>query len=172
MSKKEERQILKNNGSVESDEYKKLLIIIAIIASVFLVFYLATVLFTKKDDSDNIFKNDLDASEIQYDEIIIGTMFNQNSDSYYVLLLEEDEQYKSLYDSYITTIRDNKDKIYTVDLTNAFNKEYVSDKSSYNKDNFKVKGTTLIKIEKSKITKSYEDKEKIADILYDLTKGE
>ena len=87
--KKNERQILKTNNSVESDEYKKLIVLIVIIAVVFLIFYLATSIFTK-DNNDDIFSNDLNATEIQYDEIIVGNMFDKSGE-YYVLLLEEDE---------------------------------------------------------------------------------
>jgi hypothetical protein len=171
MSKKNKQQVLKNNGSEESTEYRNLIIIIVIIVAVFLIFYLATVLFTKKDDSDNIFKQNLDASEIQYNEIIIGEMFNQGSD-YYVLLEEENDQYESLFESYITSIRSNGQKIYTVDLSSAFNKTYIGENNSYEKDDFKVSGTTLIRIKNSKITEHYEDKDEIADKLSELSKEE
>ena len=166
MSKrKTNTQIIKNNVSTESNEYKKLIMLIAIIAGTFLLFYFVTLIFTKKEDKDSIFKNDLEATEIQYDEIIVGTMFNQNQKEYYVLLEEENDQYKELFDSYITTIRTGKEKIYTIDLTNGFNKTTISDKATYNKDDFKVKGTTLIKINDKKIVEHYENKDKIAEVL-------
>ena len=99
--KKNEKQILKTNNSVESDEYKKLIKLILIIAVVFLIFYVATLIFTKKN-YDDIFSNDLNANEIQYDEIIIGNMFDKSGE-YYVLLLEEDDPYKELFSSYLWT---------------------------------------------------------------------
>ena len=155
--KKNERQLIKTNESAENDEYRKLIILIIIIASVFIVFYVLTTLFTKKD-KDSIFKNDLNPSEIQYQEIIIGSMFDKDGE-YYVLLIEDNDQYKELYDSYITSI--NKNKIYTVDLANAFNKQYVSDEYSYDEDNFKVKGTVLLKINNHNIKAHFTDKSEI-----------
>ncbi|MBE6160391.1 MAG: hypothetical protein E7157_05040 [Lactobacillales bacterium] len=166
--KKNERQILKTNNSVESDEYKKLIVLIVIIATVFLVFYLATSIFTKQDN-DDIFDNDLNATEIQYDEIIIGNMFNKSGE-YYVLLLEEDDPYSELFESYVTTIKPNH-KIYTVDLSNAFNKSYVTDEYSYDSENFKTKGNLLVKIKDGKIKEHYELEESILEKLEELTKS-
>ena len=160
---KKEEKLIKNNSTTESDEYKKLVILIIIIASVFLVFYVVTKMFTKKNH-DDIFKNDLNASEIQYKEIIIGNMFDQDG-HYYVLLLEENDQYKELFDSYVTNLK----KLYTVDLTSAFNKKYISDEYSYDKDNFKVKGTVLVEIDDHKIINHYETKEGILEKLKEIS---
>lgn len=166
--KKNERQILKTSNSVESDEYKKLIILIVIIAVVFLAFYIITSIFTK-DNNDDIFNNDLNTTEIQYDEIIIGNMFDKSGE-YYVLLLEEDDPYTDLFNSYVTTIRTNK-KIYTVDLGSAFNKKYISDEYSYDKDNFKTKGTLLLRIADNKIKDHYESKEDILKKLESLSES-
>lgn len=167
--KKNEKQILKTNNSVESDEYKKLIKLILIIAVVFLIFYVATLIFTKKN-YDDIFSNDLNANEIQYDEIIIGNMFDKSGE-YYVLLLEEDDPYKELFSSYLTNIRKNK-KIYTVDLSSAFNKKYIADEYSINKDDFKTKGTLLLKINDNDIKEYYESKEDILEQLKKISEGE
>ena len=124
--KKNERQLLKTNGSAESDEYRKLITIIVIIASIFVIFYVLTVSFSKKkNNKDNIFKNDLSPAEIQYKEITIGQMFSK-SGKFYVLILDKDNQWKSYFEQHISSIGD-KAKIYTVDLAQAFNKKYISD---------------------------------------------
>lgn len=169
MSKKNKQVILKNNQSVESDESKKLIKIIIIVAIIFLLFYIATLFFTKKD-KDNIFKNDLNAAEIQYDEIIIGEMFNKQGE-YYVLLQEEDDPYKSILNTYVTSIRSGKNKIYTVDLSSAFNKSYISDENNCEEDNFKVKETLLLRIEDGKIKDHYENKDEILNKLKELSKS-
>lgn len=166
--KKNERQILKTSNSVESDEYKKLIILIVIIALVFLIFYIATSIFTK-DNNDDIFNNDLNTTEIQYDEIIIGNMFNKSGE-YYVLLLGENDPYIELFNSYVTTIKTNK-KIYTVDLDSAFNKKYIADEYSYDKDNFKTKGTLLVRIDDNKIKDHYESREDILNKLKQLSES-
>lgn len=162
--KKNERQLLKTNGSAESDEYRKLIILIVIIASVFVIFYVLTVTFSKKkDNKDNIFKNDLSPSEIQYKEITIGRMLSKGG-KFYVLILEDNEQWKDYFEKHIDSIGD-KAKIYTVDLTQAFNKKYIDDYYSYDKDDFKVKGTVLVKIEDHKITEHFETTEGIIEKL-------
>lgn len=166
--KKNERQILKTNKSAESDEYKKLIILIVIIVVVFLVFYLATSIFTK-NNYDDIFSNDLNATEIQYDEIIIGNMFSKKGE-FYVLMLDKKDPYSELFESYVTTIKPNH-KIYTVDLSNAFNKTYVADEYSYDKENFKTKGTLLIRIKDNEVKEHYESKESMLKKLEELTKS-
>jgi len=166
--KKNERQILKTSNSVESDEYKKLIILIVIIGVVFLIFYLATTFFTK-DNHDDIFKNDLNSTKIQYDEIIVGNMFDKSGE-YYVLLLEKDDPYNDVFNSFVTTIKANQ-KIYTVDLSSAFNKTYIGEEYSYNKDSFKTKGTLLVKIKDSEIKEHYETKENILKKLEELSKS-
>lgn len=167
MKKKEKQNIIKNNGSAESNEYKNLLIIIGIIAIVFLLFYLATILFTK-DNHDDIFKQDLEASEIQYNEIIVGDMFNHEGE-YYVLLIEENEPYKESFENVLSQARQHK-TIYEVDLSNAFNKKYVKDEYNYSKDKFSTKGTVLLKIKDKSIKDHYTDKEKILNKLLELSK--
>lgn len=160
---KKEEKLLKTNGTAESDEYKKLVILILIIAIVFVAFYIITKIFTK-ENHDDIFKNDLNASEIQYKEIIIGSMFDKDG-HYYVLLLEKDDPYKELFDSYTSNLKE----LYTVDLTSAFNKKYIADEYSYDENDFKVKGTALVEIEDHKIINHYETKEGILEKFKELS---
>ena len=82
-----------------------------------------------------------------------------NDGHYYVLLLEGNDQYKELFNSYATNLKN----LYTVDLTSAFNKKYISDEYSYDKDDFKVKGTVLVEIDDHKIINHYETKEGILE---------
>ena len=96
-------------------------------------------------------------------------MFDKSGE-YYVLLLEEDEPYVDLFNSYITTIKANK-KIYTIDLSSAFNKKYIGEEYSYNKDSFKTKGTLLVRIVDNKIKDHYESKEDILKKLESLSKS-
>lgn len=164
MKKQEERQLLKTNGSSESDEYRKLIILIVIIASVFLLFYILTNMFTKKEN-DSIFKNDLNASEIEYDKMIVGNMLNKSGE-YYVLVMEANDQYKDTFNSYITNSKKN---IYTVDLESGFNKAYIDTENSYDEDNLKFSKTTLVKVNDHKIVKHFESKDDIVEQLIKLS---
>lgn len=164
--KKKKAEIIKDTTQVQNNEYRNLIILIIVIAFIFGAFYLITLKFTK-DNHDNIFKNDLDASEIGYDEIIVGNMFDKKG-SYYVLLIEPNDAYKDIFDSYITSIREN-DTIYTVDLGSAFNKKYLADEYSYSKNNFKTKGTLLLYIKNGEIKDHYNNKSEIVNKLQSLT---
>lgn len=164
--KKQKVNIINNNGSIENKDYRNLIILVVVISAIFLVFYLLTSMFTKKNN-DNIFKNDLNNTEIQYKEIIIGDMFNKEG-TYYALLLEKDEPYKVAFDSYINQVRENH-TLYTVDLTSGFNKKYISDEYNYDEDNFKTKGTLLLKLKDGKIVNHYSDKDEILNKIKELS---
>jgi uncharacterized protein YktA (UPF0223 family) len=66
----------------------------------------------------------------------------------------------------------NSLKVYTVDLSDAFNKKYVSDESNFNDEYPIFKETTILKIENKKITETYEGEEQISAILNILTQTE
>lgn len=163
---KKDKNIINNNQTVESTEYKKLGIIIFIIITVFLIFYLITSLLTK-DNKDDIFENELETTEIQYNEIIIGSMFDKKGE-YYVLLENNEDPYLELFENYLSTIREKNHKIYTVDLSSAFNKKYIAEESNYDENDFKIKDTTLLKLKDGEILNHYELKEDIQKKLSEL----
>ena len=81
-----------------SNEMSKLIKIVLVVTAIMVVFYGITILATKKADKvKNETRKDTvdtsDVAEIQYDRIIIGTMFNYPG-SYYVLIKEKGEDYK------------------------------------------------------------------------------
>lgn len=164
MAKKDNNII--NNQINEVTEYKKLGIIIFIILIVFLGFYLITSLLTK-ENNDDIFNNELETTEIQYNEIIVGNMFDKTGE-YYVLLKNKKDPYLELFETYIESIRKGETKIYTVDLSSAFNKKYIAEESNFDKENFKVKDTTLLKLKDGEIIEHYELKEDIQKKLGEL----
>jgi hypothetical protein len=152
-----------------NDDLKTFVILIVAIVCILGVVYLVAVLFEKKDYS-NIFDNSLETSEIQFDEIIVGTMLKQNEDSYYVLVLDEDDPYYSILSNYLTSYRslEYETKIYSVELNNIFNKTAKVETSDIS--NLKFSGTTLVKVENHQIKKSYTDSFEIGNILLSMTK--
>ena len=155
-------------GDFMNDNYdlKNIIKFILIVSIIALIFYLITVvvLNNKKSDTYDISS---EPAVIQYSEIIIGDMFNQKENEYYVLLKENDDFYLDLYDTYISTYtgKENSLKVYTVDLNNAFNKKYLSEESNFDKGNFKIKDTTLIKINNTNIVETYENSNSILETL-------
>lgn len=162
----------KNNIEVKeesSNELKQLIILIVFIVAILGVVYLVSVLFEKKDYS-YIFDNTIDNSEVQYDEVIVGTMLKQSESSYYVLVLDDVDPYYDVLTKYIENYRnlEYKDKIYTVFLNNIFNKKSKVDEADVS--NLKFSGTTLVKVENGIIKDSYYDSYEISEIILKMAK--
>lgn len=147
------------------NEIGKLIKVVLIVTAVIIVFYFVTSFVTKKASS---IKNEKSKEKavIQYDNLIIGSMLNKDGE-YYVLIEKEDDEHLSEYTTSIQMIgiNDGAVKIYTANLTDSFNKIYLSDESNYDSDltNFKVKDTTLVRIDDHQIQETFDN--------YDLIKA-
>lgn len=152
------------NGNYDLKTILKFIIIVLIIA---IAFYFITILVSKKETST---KTTSEEAVIQYEEIIIGNMFEQKEE-YYVLLKKADDPYLSYYETNITNYKSKDDalKVYTVDLSSAFNKKYISDTNNIEKDNFKINSTVLLKIKNKEIVESYENNTEIMNQLKQMT---
>ena len=166
-----------NTKPVEnSNEISKLIKIVLIVTGIMLVFYGITILATERADKVKQETKDTadtsDTAEIQYENIIIGTMLNY-SGTYYVLIKEKDDTRLDEYESLITTIKASEDAptFYSADLSDAFNKKYLSKEENYypsDLDEFAVTGTTLLKIKDNKIDSVYDNHDAIKNKLKDL----
>ena len=159
--------------SNETDEFSKLVKIILLVTVIMVVFYFVTTIVTRKANAIKAVRNikTNDKAEIQYDNVIIGSMLNMEG-SYYVLIENEDDSNISEYKSLVQTIAANDDapKIYTASLSNSFNKIYLSDDNKYdsNLENFKVKGTTLVKVSNHDIEETFDTYDSIKNKLDEL----
>lgn len=157
-----------NKESVlQQSEIKNLIIIVLIIVAIFFIFYGITAII----DPGNKPKNpEIVEETIQYNEIMVGQILNRSDKNYYVLVINNENEYNGLYESYLDMyVSKNKDgKYYTVDLDNAFNQKYRGE-STLLKGNdvslFKFSDTTLIKIKNQKIDKVYAEKDEIVTAL-------
>lgn len=147
---------------VTSDEMMKLIKIIAIVVVIAIIFYLITIVITKyKKEKLQSNYNDSTPAIIQYDEIVLGSIFNQRHDEYYVLIMKEKEPYQELLSNYIR-LYDSKEKslkVYTSNLDSIFNKSYMSETSNLKTNNileFRVSGLTLVKIKGNAVVEAYE----------------
>ena len=160
-----------------SNEMSKLIKIVLVVTAIMVVFYGITILATKKADKvKNETRKDTvdtsDVAEIQYDRIIIGTMFNYPG-SYYVLIKEKGDNRLDEYESLINTIKNSEDapRFYTAELSDAFNKKHLAKEENYYPEDleaFAVKGTTLVKISDNKIESIYDNHEAIKNKLKEL----
>lgn len=134
---------------------KQIIIIMVVILAVILVFYGITIL-VNNNKSDSFINNDSNVT-IQYDEILVGEIFKQNNQDYYVLAYDdtnEGQQYKSEMNTYI--LKENSLRTYLIDLTNGFNKKYVATESNFDGEFPIFKETTLLRITDGKIVEKSE----------------
>lgn len=149
-------------------ELKKLSTIFTIIVGIVCLFYIITV-FVTKGESGLEYQSDDKISTISYVDILASDIFSKDG-TYYVLVKDNEDQYISLYDTYISAYEADEDalNIYYVDLNDALNKKYKSDESNLSKDDLKFNGTTLLKISNGNIDSTYSDSESISGHLRSL----
>lgn len=135
---------------------KKMIITLFIVLAIIAIFYGITILITKNKKEEA--KNETYDTVIQYKDILVGELYNQREDDYYVLAYNSDEESQN----YISSLTSYSDlelaiKTYTIDLTTAFNKKYVASESDFNNSYPIFSGPTLLRITNKQITEIYED---------------
>ena len=165
---------INNDDEFAGNEIRKLLIIIGAVCAVMLSFYFITEFVLKnKKDKDNSSDTPKQETVIQYEEILMGELFNKGKEEYYVLAYVENEPYMNLYNDYIKTYnsKEGHKKIYKVNLADDFNKSYIADEAYLEGGDItkiKVTGTTLIKVIDEKVNYSYTNTDTISDKLQRL----
>ena len=142
---------------MEDFSYKKVSIICLIIFIIIVLFYgLTNLIIDKKNNKEEVKPENY--TTIQYDEIIVGNIFKQKENEYYVLALIAKDENKSKYESSLQTYNSNENSIktYTIDLDSGFNKKYVSDSSNFEGNLPIFSQSTLLKISDSQIVEIYE----------------
>lgn len=135
---------------------KQIIISLFIVVAVILAFYGITVVLTNNKEKETSVPNDSNEAVIQYDEIIVGEIFNQSESEYYVLAYNDNsnsQEYISNLNTYSEL--EGATKSYEIDLTNAFNKKYVSSESDFEGQFPIFSETTLVKIVNKQIVETY-----------------
>lgn len=135
---------------------KQIIISLFIVVAVILAFYGITVVLTNNKEKETSVPNDSNEAVIQYDEIIVGEIFNQSESEYYVLAYDDNsnsQEYISNLNTYSEL--EGATKSYEIDLTNAFNKKYVSSESDFEGQFPIFSETTLVKIVNKQIVETY-----------------
>ena len=146
---------IKKASYENTNEFEKLIKLVVVVTIIFLVFYAITYLVNRKTEEETS-----TGAQIQYDNILIGDVLTQPNDEYYVMIYDSSDHYKVLYQTYLNMYEGMVDsiRVYTADIENPFNKNFVSDKANFKiKDitDLKVTTSTLLKIKKGKIEKYY-----------------
>jgi len=161
-----------NDGRVTSNEITNLIKIILAVTVIFLIFYGITTLVTKNKKTEQLNTGDV---VIQYDEILLGNLLEQPKSEYYVLVTEEDDQYKDTYSTYLNTYKtkENAIRVYSANLDSGFNSAYLSETSNTNINDIKdlkLSTSTLLKVSGKKVVSAYEGNFKIIEHLKTLIK--
>lgn len=144
---------------ITKEETRKVAIVIGIIVAAFGIFFIVSKIMDKNEHSD-IFSESLDIAEVQYTDILISKLLNQNPSEYYVLVEYSKDENLNTYEGYITNYKTyyadyETYKIYTAQLDNAFNKAYYGEKESYDANTLSFSQTTLVKVSNGEITEAY-----------------
>lgn len=154
-------------STTDQNEIQRLIRIILVVVGVFLAFTLITYFVenNKKTTTE-------EETTIQYDVILLASLFDQTEDDYYVLVTKDEDPNITVYETYASyALEKDKDfRLYYSYLDEVFNQEFVGEKSNIKKKDLKVANTTLIRIKDKKIKSYYEGKEKITEYLQDLIK--
>ena len=158
-----ERKVITNDEMNLSSFFK----IIVWLLVVLVVFTLITMFVTrdKKEKTDN--------NEIQYTNIIVGSILNRGEEDYYVLVEKEDDTNISSYQTMIDTYNKKEEhlRFYIVLLSDPFNASYVADEANLSVEkitDIRFNETTLLHIQNGKIVSSRVGS-KISDYLNNLS---
>lgn len=161
---------IENEIEATDDLFKKFTTVVCVIIFIGL-FYLLAVHITNKNSTTSYTKN-TGTTYIDYEEILLGSTFNRKPSEYIVVYYDKsnEEEYTTIYDKITEySSKDDSLAIYSVDMSNQFNKEYATDEES-NKtpsdaSELKINGTTLIKISKGKVVEYIEGTNSVSDYL-------
>lgn len=168
----------RNSATLGSEnEFGKLIKIVLVLIIVFAIFYGITEYVTTHKNLGSDASGDAQEkiASIQYDKVLIGTMLQQKRDEYYVLIGDSKDQNYTLYNTYLDTYakKDGALKVYTVDLSDPFNKEFIGEEENIIVDDmsdFRVTGITIVKVEHGEITSYSSGKDDVMTTLKELTK--
>lgn len=165
---------IKNQTISNENEMAKFIKLIVLITILFLIFYGITILLTKEKKKEETKKPENPVT-IQYDTILIGNLLQQPEDAYYVLIEEMEDKNISTYEMYISAYKnvEKSDRVYTAILNHPMNASFVGDVTKTDIENIKdlkLKETTLVKVEKGKITKTVVGHENLMKYFQELMK--
>lgn len=167
MKKNKKKQISNEEENyVNSFVFALLTLIIVFVAGYLFigVFVTKSINFGKKKDDEK--KEEIN---IDNDTILLGQLFEQSDDAYYVLVYDKSDEdniltsWKGIYEG-----KENALKVYIVDSSNKLNSKFIVDKDSNQKptgyDNLRVKDPTLIKVENKEVTEYTEGEDAIKNV--------
>lgn len=148
-----------SNGTTYDNNVSGGVKIVLCVLVLFGLFYLITVVILNKKSPYNIVNNSL----IQYSEILVGEVLNQQQDDYLVLFYDKSSDDADKYSEMISNYKENNSKksIYVVDLSEGFNKKYIDSNTNILDINdisdLRVDGVVLLHVKGGKIVDYVKD---------------
>lgn len=139
-------------------EYKieNLIKIIIIVLLIAIIFYGLTIIITKNKKNSSDYTDNNTNADIQYTEILLGSLYNQKENEYYVLV-ETEKDYLTLSSSINTYSKKTEAiKLYTSNLDDAMNKKYKGETSNFENKYPTFSESTLLKVVNGKIVEHIE----------------
>lgn len=170
-SKNVKKDVIKKIESAETGVEKdllKILRIVFVVMFVFAFFYLLTIVVVGRDE-----KEEIEEVSIQYEEILAGSSFTMRDKEYLVVYYdfnsEDATEINSAIYSYSTSYDEDKLRVYTVDMSNQFNKKYASTDSSNEKpetaSDLLINVPTIIRIVNGEATEYIDDFDDVLEYL-------
>ncbi len=151
----------KANNSEEISSFIKILVIVGIF--LIIVYGLTVLLVSNKEEVPKDDLNDEKVGEtFDYDQTIIGSMFDLDYDDYYVIIYKASASNASLLNELVTTYRDKEDskKLFYINLDDVLNSSYYNKDESNNKpknvSEVQVGDYTLIRFKNNKVVDYHE----------------
>jgi len=166
---KEQKRLKEERRQTEKlfNDDKEVYDIFKILLGVILFIGLAFVLINIFNGTWNIFnKSNGEETKIDPNMLMVGTMFNKEDGEYLVLAYDMSDDNNTYY-SALASMYSGSIKLYYLDLSSGFNRDYIGDATSISSDLTKLKfsGPTLMLINKDTITKSFVTEEEITNYL-------
>ncbi len=159
-----------NNSKLSVDkDIRGVLITIGVVFLFITVFYFISLYLNNSDSID--YSSTEGEAYIQYDEILAGSSFTINEGEYIVVYYDKmNEEYASNLYSTIANYQllDDSLRIYSVDMSDDINKNYLADESTLDVDNvndLKINDATLIKFNNGEIVESVTSSDSIVEYL-------
>ena len=169
-TRKKNLKKIESVGGFDGDIKSKVIAVICILLF-FGVFYLLTLYITNKN-TDKPKDDTKEEVTISYDNIMLGRSLSMSDGEYLVICYDKSNEdisdtYSSLISSYKS--KDEHLTIYTVDMSNGFNKKFATDgesnKAPENVESMAINGPTLMKIAENHVAEYIEGQDAISAYL-------
>ena len=166
---KEQAKKIEEVGEFNAD-FKHIFWVVGSIIVFFLVFYLLTVYLTNRGDTSST-STSVGEGTISYTDIMAGRSFSMPENEYLVVYYDrENTEVLTTLSLAVSGYRAKEEHltIYTVDMSNSFNKGYVSEEgnpSVANVSELKINGPTLIHFKDGSVSEYIEGQDNVASYL-------